>query len=75
MYGMMASKGSINGKVIHKGKGCTSTWELYNTANGKNEFYSRQELYFLIFLTLFWCAWVTDASMQNIYEAHRNFLN
>jgi hypothetical protein len=35
------SNESTNGRTLKIGKGCTSSFELYNTKNGKNDFYRR----------------------------------
>jgi hypothetical protein len=36
-----ATKESTDGRALQIGKGCTSAFELYNTENGKNDFYRR----------------------------------
>jgi hypothetical protein len=35
------TKESIDGRVLQIGTGCTSSFELYNTENGKNDFYNQ----------------------------------
>jgi hypothetical protein len=39
--GRKESKGSTDDRVLQRGKSCTGAFELYNTENGKNEFYDR----------------------------------
>jgi len=38
-YRSKERKGSTDDSVLQRGKSCTGDFELYNTKNGKNEFY------------------------------------